>query len=176
MKKQLIAKLALIALGTVAGAAHADSITPAPTFLVKLTITKTCKVATAPSDMDLGSQVATATAVNLTGSTTFAVNCSKGTAFNIGMAPSAANSGDANGNGNMTGVIAGNTDKVPYALLQDTATGPAWGNTIGTNTKAGTGDGMAAGKAKSYTVFAKATNVDFTPDAYKDTVTVNITY
>ena len=178
MNKQLIAKLALIALGTVAGAAHADQTTSS--FVVKMTITKTCKVNTASiADIDLGTVAATDVAVSQTGSTTFKVNCSNGTPFYIGLAPS---NGNANGAGVMSGT-GSNTDKVPYNLYSNSGYSTPWGNTATTtavgNGMQGTGKGMSnspTDNTVSFIAYAKATNSDFTPDSYKDTVTVNVNY
>lgn len=180
MKKHLIAKLALIALAAVAGAAQADVVSPAPTFLVKIKITKTCAVTTAPTDIDLGSVAATSSAVSQTGNNSFKVNCSKKTPFFIGLAPSSANGGTVNGTGNMASAVAGNTDLVPYTLYSNAGMTTVWGNTatasaVG-NGVAGTGAGMATGNALTFSAYAKATSADFTPDDYKDTVTVNVNY
>ena len=180
MNKSLIARLALVLLA--AGATGAQAQTATATFDVKIKITKTCAVTTAPNTIDLGSVAATAAAVSQTGNTPFKVNCSKGTPFFIGMAPSSGNGGTTTGTGNMASVAnaATNTDKVPYTLYQDAGYGTIWGNTATTssvgNGMSGTGAGMAVANAKSFTVYAKATNVDFTPDDYKDTVTVNVNY
>ena len=174
MNKSLIAKLALLALAAGAGTAHADLVTSS--FKVKIAITKICAVTTAPTDIDLGSAAATATAVSMSGSTTFKVNCSKSTPFFIGLAPSNASTVGA---GLMSGT-GGNTDKVPYTLYSNAAMTTVWGNTATTTTvgngMSGTGAGMAVGKEVSFTAWAKATNIDFTPDNYIDTVTVNVNY
>ena len=178
MNKQRIAKLALLALVATAGTAHADLATS--TFKVTMKITKTCAVTTAAPDIDLGSVAATAAAVDQTGNASFKVNCSKTTPFYIGLAPSAANGGTNNGTGNMKGAIAANNDLVPYTLYSNAGMTTVWGNTatasaVG-NGMSGTGDGMAAGKAVQFTAYAKATNADFTPDTYVDTVTINVNY
>ena len=176
MNKQLIAKLALVAMAAGAVAAQATTVSPAPTFKVTMTITSTCAVTT-PGDISLGSVVAQTTAVTQTGNTTFKVNCSKGTAFYIGLAPSNASTAGA---GTMSGAIVGNTDKVPYTLYSDSGYSTVWGNTATSsavgNGKSGTGLGMASANAVSFTAYAKATNADFTPDTYTDTVTVNVNY
>ncbi len=178
MNKQLIAKLTLVALGAGAAAAHAATATS--TFQVQMTITSSCAVTTAPTNINLGSVVATSTAVNQNGSTTFKVNCSKNTPFYVGLAPSTANGGTNAGAGNMVGAISGNTDKVPYTLYQDAGFATVWGNTATSssagNGKSGTGAGMATANAVSFTAYAKATNADFTPDSYADSVTVNVSY
>lgn len=177
MNKQLIAKLALVAMAAGAVAAHAASPATA-TFQVQMTITSSCAVTTAPTNINLGSVVATSTAVNQNGSTTFKVNCSNKTPFNVGLAPSAANGGTANGTGNMLG--AANGDKVPYTLYSNAGLTTVWGNTATSlavgNGMAGTGGGMASGKAVSFTAYAQAVNADFAPDSYADTVTVNVNY
>lgn len=179
MNKQFAAKLALVALAGGAFAA-AQAATTTATFQVQMTITSSCSVTTAPTNINLGSVVAQTAAVNQNGSSTFKVNCSKNTPFYVGLAPSAANGGTSSGTGNMVGAIAGNTDQVPYTLYSNAGLTTVWGNTATSssvgNGMAGTGAGMAAGKAVSFTAYAKATNADFTPDTYIDTVTVNVNY
>ena len=173
MNKQLFAKLALIALAAGAAAAHAATATS--TFQVQMTITSSCAVTTAPTNINLGSFVATtSTLTTATGSTTFKVNCSNKTPFTVGLAPSAGNGGTAVGTGNMLGGT--NGDKVPYTLYSNSGLTTAWGNTAGTNTVAGIGAGMASTNAASFTAYAKATSADFAPDSYADTVTVNVNY
>lgn len=178
MNKPLFAKVAVIAslaaLGTFAASANAATATS--TFQVQMTITSSCAVTTAPSNINLGSVAAQTAAVTQTGSNTFKVNCSKNTPFYIGLAPSNASTAGA-------GVMSGtgsNTDQVPYTLYSDSAYSVVWGNTATSsavgNGKSGTGLGMASGKAVSFTAYAKAVNADFTPDTYTDTVTVNVNY
>ncbi|WHZ10045.1 MAG: hypothetical protein OJF60_000484 [Burkholderiaceae bacterium] len=173
MNKQLIAKLALVAMAAGAFAA-AQAATVSANFTVTMKITSACAITTAPGTIDLGTAVASTTAVTNSASTTFKVNCSNKTPFTVGLLPSAANSGTANGTGNMLGTA--NGDKVPYTLYSNSALTTVWGNTPGTNTVAGTGGGMAAGKAVSFTAYAQAVNADFAPDTYNDTVTVNVNY
>jgi spore coat protein U-like protein len=183
--KNFIAAAAVAALGFgVVGGAQAAASPNSPAtaqFQVTMTITSACAVTTLPTDINLGSVVAQSAAVSQTGSNTFKVNCSKGTAFNIGLAPSTANGGTNTGTGNMVSTTAPltNTDKVPYTLYSDSAYSVVWGNTATSgsvgNGKSGTGAGMA-GTAVSFTAYAKAANSDFTPDSYADTVTVNVNY
>lgn len=175
MNKQLIAKLALVALGAGAVAAHAGLVTS--TFQVTMTINSSCLVTTAPTNINLGTVTATTTAVNQNSSNTFKVNCSNKTPFYIGLSPSNANTAGA---GVMSGAIVGNTDKVPYQLYSNAGLTTVWGNTATTTTvgngMSGTGAGMAAANAVSFTAYAKAVNADFQPDTYTDTVTVNVNY
>jgi len=145
------------------------------TFDVRMTVLKSCTVtAGSSSDIDLGS--VDATAIDTSNSNTISVNCSKTTPYFIGLMPSAANGGNANGAGSMASATAGNTDTIPYQLHQDSATGAIWGNTA-TTTDAGNGvEGIGSGLAQSFTVYAVAPSANFTPDSYLDTVTVNVNY
>ncbi|WHZ10044.1 MAG: Sigma-fimbriae tip adhesin [Burkholderiaceae bacterium] len=172
---QRVTRLALLALGIGAAAAHAGSV--ADVFRIQMTITTACVVTAAPTDIDLGSVAAKATAVNVSGSTAIDVNCTKKTPFFIGLAPSDDN---RNGSGMMRGQISGNSDRVPYRLYSNAALNRTWGNTATStrrgNGMAGTGAGMAAADAVSFPAYAKVTNVNFRPDSYADTVTVNVHY
>lgn len=176
MNKQLIAKLALIALA--AGATAVNAATVSDTFQVKIKVTSVCKIKTAPTDIDLGS--VDAEAIDQSANNTIKINCSKGTPFNVGLAPSAANGGDVNGNGKMKGAIVGNTDMVAYTLYSDSGLTTVWGNTATSasvgNGVSGTGAGMAAAKAVEFKAWAKVPSADVTPDSYADTVTVNVNY
>jgi spore coat protein U-like protein len=62
---------------------------------------------------------------------------------------------------------------VTYSLYSDSGRATVWGNTVGTNTVAGTGNGAS----QSYTVYGRAP-AQTTPAAgtYTDTVTVTVTY
>jgi spore coat protein U-like protein len=165
-KKTLLAT-ALLAFGGFSVAAMAA--TTSDTFDVKLTITAACSVtAGLGSDIDFGSQSSTAT--NLAQTNNISVTCSKTTPYDIGLLPSAANSGTANGTGNMASVST--TDDVPYALWQDSSHTTVWGNTVSTNTLQNTG----TGSAQSIPVFATVASANFAPGTYLDTVTVTVTY
>lgn len=148
------------------------------TFNVTITITKACTVTTsAASNINLGSVAATTTTPGPNNSGTFTVNCSHNTPFFIGLAPS---NGNTAGAGTMAGQTGGNTDVVPYQLYQNAGLTTIWGNTatataVG-NGVSGTGAGMSAGKAITETVYAQAASVDFQPDTYKDTVTINVNF
>lgn len=155
----------------------ANAVIATGTFQVLITIAKTCSVTAGPSsNINLGSVSSSAT--NTSGNSSISVICSTTTPYFIGLAPSTANGGNTTGAGAMSSVAnsATNTDKVPYQLNKDSATGPVWGNTATTaavgNGVAGTGTGIA----QTYTVYATAPVANYTPDDYADTVTVNVNY
>lgn len=165
MKKTLLAAavFAIAGFSTAAIAATATS-----SFQVKLTIQSSCAVtAGAGSDIDFSTQPSTAT--NLAGTSNISVTCSNTTPYNVGLLPTAAG-GTANGTGNL---ISGTTaDQVPYKLWTDLAHSNAWGNTVGSNTLAGIGNGSA----QTIPVYATIASANFAPGAYADTVTVTVTY
>ena len=117
-KKTLLAIAALSFVG-VAGAATATS-----SFNVKLTVNGTCAIKVAPIDIDLGTVLA-GDAVT-PASTVINVNCSKGTAFTVGLTPSNSSTVGA-------GAMAGPAPSTPiaYQLHQTTAAGAVWGNVTG---------------------------------------------
>lgn len=167
------AALAVLGFGAVGSAQAAGSSTA--TFQVKMTITSSCLAVTAPNDINLGSVTATSTAVTQNSSSTLSVYCSKNTPFTVGLATSATNGGGSAGTGYMKGETHG--DLVPYSLSNVSAGGAPWGNTTGTGgnvVSSGIGAGMAT--AVPLTIYAQATNANFSPDTYSDTVTVNLTY
>ena len=173
-----IARIALVAI--CAGVVGAQAGQGRSTFQMQMKIRATCKVSTRPANIDLGSVTATSATVDRSGSTIFKVNCSRNTPFYIGMAPSAANGGTADGTGHLKGVTGGNTDRIPYTLYSNAALTTVWGNratrtSVG-NGVAGTGAGMAGADALSLTAWAKTVSADFRPDRYTDTVRVGVHY
>lgn len=144
--------------------------TDTATFDVKLTITDSCDVHTvAPTDMDFGSSGALSTA--LTQTSTLTINCNSGLPYDIGL--DAGSHPGTVGDTTTRRMAGGTSEYVSYQLYQ--AAGPAtpWGNSIGADTKAGTG----TGSAQSVTVYGQVP-VQATPSAssYSDTITVTVTY
>ncbi len=167
MKKNVFAALALIAASAFTANAFADTATD--TFKVKIKVLKSCSVtAGAGSDIDFGSVAASA--VNLQGTSNITVKCSKKTGYNIGLLPG---NGNAAGAGVMSSVVVTPIETVAYQLRKVTGlAGAVWGNTIGTNTVAGTGTGLDV----VVPVFATVASANSSPDDYIDTVTVTVTY
>lgn len=170
-KKTLLAVAAFAFVGVASAAT-----TPPSTFNVKLIVTSNCKIKTSPiGDIDLGS-VAAGEAVTA-GTTTIAVNCSKATTFKVGLTPS---NSSTTGAGSMTNAVLTGTP-IPYQLHQTSAAGSVWGNvTTGAgNTMGGTGAGMEATKALSFTAYATVATADTNNvelGTYNDVVSVVVTY
>lgn len=166
LSKKFLLPAALATLGCAPLSSMADTATA--TFDVLLTITATCDIsAGAGSNINFGNHIRSET--DLVADNNIYVTCSASTPYNIGLLPT--NTGaTANGTGNLTS--AASSDQVPYALWQDDAHSVPWGNTVGTNTEAGTG----TGDQQTVPVYATVASVNYTPGDYTDTVTVTVTY
>lgn len=172
LKTALLAA-AVLATGGMAVNAGAATSPATATFQVLMKINKSCSVtAGAASNIQIGPAggVDSGSAVGSSGTNNFSVSCSNKTAYNIGL--QSANNASTAGLGTLKGT-GSNTDTLTYQLNSGSATGPVWGNVVGTNTVSGTGNGTA----QSYPVFATVTAATPTlvsPDNYSDTVTVNV--
>lgn len=142
-----------------ASAATADS-----SFTVRIVIGAAC-VVTSSTDMLFGNAGVLVAAIDQT--STISVQCTSGQAYNIGL-NSGANSGSVsarqmNGPGGM----------ISYSLSTDAGRLSNWGETIGSDTVGGTGNGSV----QSFTVYGRVpAQPTPLPGTYSDTVTVTVTY
>lgn len=134
-------------------------------FLVSATVTSNCFVSATP--LNFGNSVGLLTSV-VTATTSLGVQCSYSTAYNVGL-DGGQNSG---GNINARKMVLG-ANSIGYQLYQNSGRTTVWGNTVGTNTVAGTG----SGNTQSLTVYGSVP-AQVTPPAgtYSDTITVTVTY
>ncbi|HKM36026.1 MAG TPA: spore coat U domain-containing protein [Thiopseudomonas sp.] len=134
-------------------------------FMVSATVVKKCTVSA--STLNFGNSVGLLTnAVNA--STTLVVQCSNTTPYNVGLS-AGQNSGD---DINARKMVLGNKS-VDYQLYRDPARTQVWGNTVNSNTVAGTG----IGTTQILTVYG-GVPAQTTPPAgtYSDTIVVTVTY
>ena len=103
---------------------------------------------------------------NIDQSSTITVTCTTGAAYNVGL------DGGGSGNINARRMING-TNNVGYQLYSNSARTNVWGNTVGTDTVAGSGNGTS----QTLTVYGRVPP-QTTPVAavYNDTVNVTVTY
>ncbi|MHB1494793.1 MAG: Csu type fimbrial protein [Acidithiobacillus sp.] len=153
--------LSTLALGLLSGQAQAA--TAATTFSVTATMMPNCTISA--TNLAFGSY----TGALVDATSTISVTCTNTTGYNVGL-----NAGTSSGatvtTRKMTGP-AGAT--LAYALYQDSAHTINWGNTVGTDTVSGTGNGSA----QTLTVYGQVPAGQFvTPGAYTDTITATITY
>ena len=144
----------------------ANAGTTSATMAVAATVLQTCTVAATPmlfgnvapgtGDIDTSSQLTLVCTPNAT----YDILLNNGGHASSGQRHLAATSG---------------TELVPYNLFQDSNRTQPWGNTVGTNTKAG-----AAGTTgnASYPVYGRipASAAAVTAGAYSDTVTVTVNF
>ncbi len=138
-------------------------------FAVNAAYVNSCTVTA--NDLDFGIQNASSVNVGPTGNGSVSVTCSKGAPYTIGLKPNSTNS--TVGAGTMGGLTSGNTDTVPYQLYSNAGLTSVWGDAPGSNTIPGTGTGAVQ---PAISIYGKVPSANFTPDSYKDTVTVRVNY
>jgi spore coat protein U-like protein len=161
--------LATCTLGLIAGAMAVSNPlragTATTTLGVSLTINAGCNVST--SSVAFPAQSVLSSGVPQTGSVS--VTCTNTTPYNVGL-DAGAGTGATVSNRLMTGP---SSATVAYGLYEDSAHSSVWGNTIGTNTVTGTGNG----NAQNVTVYGYiAPQTTPAPGAYADTVNVTVTF
>jgi spore coat protein U-like protein len=117
------------------------------------------------SGIAFGSYVAS-TAIDITGTVT--VTCPNGTAYNVSL-----NAGMGTGGNTTTREMSGpNSTTLGYQMFQNSSHTLNWGNTVGTNTVAGTGNG----NAQTYNIYAVLPAGQFdAPGSFTDTITASVT-
>jgi len=160
-KKRIIA--ATLAAAVMTSGAPVYAATSTGSLVVTATVLASCTV--------VGSTIAfgnyTSTQVDQTGN--IAVLCTNGTSYTIGL-DAGAGTGATTSVRKMSGSLGGTLN---YALYRDSGRTNNWGSTIGTDTQAGTGNGLL----QNLTVYGRIASAQ-TPLAgvYTDTVTVTLTY
>jgi spore coat protein U-like protein len=168
MLSALRAKLVLVAVGLLGLLAPGNLLSPAiaatatTTFTVTATVQATCLI----SATSLAFGTYTGTQVDAT--STITVTCTNTTPWNIGL-----NAGTAPGATVTTRQMLNGAATLNYALFRDAARTLNWGNTVGTDTLAGTGTGVA----QPETVFGRVAGSQFpAPGGYADTITATVTF
>jgi spore coat protein U-like protein len=151
--------LKLAIAGTLAMAAGTVGAAPSPattTLNVSANVASNCLVTAAPlnfSDYDGSAAV--------DGQANLSVRCSNGTPYTISL-------------------LSDGTNDLEYNLYTAAARTTIWGQTVGTDTVGGTGQGMSSTKANTHTVYGTIANSAANQDApvglYTDTVAVTVAY
>src|SRR5262245_10622185 len=162
MRKKLVLGLAA-GFAVLSGVAYGATATT--TFQVQLTITAQCIINSA-STLNFGSQGLLLANVDQT--STLQVQCTDTTPYNIGL-----NAGTGSGATVNVRKLTNGGSTINYSLYTDAARTTVWGNTIGTDTVAGTGDGSS----QAFTIYGRTpAQTTPVPGAYADTITVTVTY
>src|SRR5262249_38716376 len=139
--------------------------TTTTTFTSQITIAATCVINSA-STLNFGTQGVLNTNVDQT--STIQVACTDTTPYNIGL-----DAGTGSGATVALRKMTSGGATVSYSIYRDSARTTVWGNTIGTDTVAATGNGTA----QNYTVYGRVpAQTTPAPGTYTDTVTVTVTY
>jgi spore coat protein U-like protein len=138
--------------------------TATTTFNVTATVPPTCRIAT--NNLNFGT--AGVLTANTDATTTVAPDCTNGTPYNIGL-----DGGPSGATDPTQRKMKKAAEFVLYGLYRDAARSLPFGNTIGTNTLAGTGTGLA----QSVSVYGRiAPQATPSPGTYNDTIVVTLTY
>lgn len=161
-----LARIAATGAIAVSLAAPALAATATTQFQVTLTLQAECKL-TSASDLAFGTSGVIQTA--LTATSAIGVQCTNTTPYNVGLS-AGSGSGASTTTRKMT---SGAGATVNYQLFRDTSRTQNWGNTVNTDTMAGTGNGAV----QTLTVYGLVP-AQTTPAAgnYTDTVQVTVTY
>ena len=162
---RLVLKIAVTITCLVGFASASVAATATSTFTVQVTIASSCTINSA-STLNFGSQGVLTAAVNQT--STLQVQCTNTTPYNIGL-----DAGTGTGATVAVRKLTSGANTINYSLYQDSGHATVWGNTVGTNTVAATGNGAS----QSYTVYGQiSAQTTPAPATYTDTITVTVTY
>jgi spore coat protein U-like protein len=157
-----IAILGFVVLGLTSTSAFAT--TQTATFQVSATVQGSCSISA--TALSFGAYTGTA----LPATSTITVNCTGGSTYNVGLNPGTS-TGATVTTRKMTGQYLHGT--LAYSLFSNSGLSTNWGQTIGTDTVAGTGTGAA----QTLTVYGQIpAGTAPAADGYFDTITATITY
>ncbi|WP_244814067.1 spore coat U domain-containing protein [Caballeronia sp. Lep1P3] len=135
-------------------------------FQVSLTIQNDCQISANPLSFGTTGVLAN----NIDQSTNLSVTCTTGTPYTVALDAGTV-SGSTIAQRKMANTAA--TGQVQYNLYLDAARTQVWGNTIGTNTASGTGNGAA----QTLTVYGRVpTQATPVADNYLSTVTATVAF
>lgn len=166
MKKKVLLAAAASSFALVG--ANAFAATSTTTFGVSATVVDSCSVSAGNLAFgNIDPLVNASTATDAT--STITVTCANGTAYDVGL-----DAGLATGATVSARQMTSGANTLNYALYSDSGRTTNWGETIGTDTVAGTGSG--AGQA--LTVYGRLPSGQETAPTgvYSDTITVTVTY
>lgn len=162
--KRLLIGAGMAALAAAMPLSWAAAATTSATFTVTAQVQTNCSITT--QNLNFGNYSGAA----LAATTTVSATCSTGTPYNIGL-DAGTSTGATVTTRHMTGPSG--ADLLSYSLFQDAGHSVNWGNTVGTDTVAGTGNGVA----QPITVFGQIPAAQFTTaGSYTDTITATLTF
>ena len=146
-------------------ASTAQAATATGNFTSQITITGTCIVETT-NTLDFGSNGVLTANINVTA--TFDVLCANTVPYDVGL-----NEGTTVGGTTTTRLMVNGVTTVSYQMYSNAGRTTNWGNAVGTDTVAGTGNGST----QTLTIYGRVPpQTSVAPATYTDLVTVTITY
>lgn len=133
-------------------------------FTVSANVAPRCVIKTA-TDLAFGSVPGFITS-NVDQTSLVTLNCTNGSAWNVGLG------NGTNASGSTRRLADGSGNYVTYELYRDSGRSLRWGTTINADTLAGSGNG----NDQSVTVYGRVPAQTAVPGNYGDTVTVTVTY
>jgi spore coat protein U-like protein len=148
----------------IAPGTYTDTVSSASaSFTVTAVVQATCTIAANP--LAFG----TYSGLLINATSTLSITCTKTTSYNVGLSAGVA-AGATVTNRSMTGPF---STLLGYKLFSNSGLTTNWGNTVGTNTLAGTGNGAL----QPLSVYGQVHAAQYVrPGSYTDTVTATITY
>jgi spore coat protein U-like protein len=162
-RRRIFALSAVGLVGVLAGGLPAAAATATTTYTVSTTVQATCSVSA--GNMAFGAYSGAA----VTADASLSITCTNTTPYIVGLS-AGVGAGGTTTTRQMTGPGAAT---LGYQMFRDGALTQNWGNTAGTDTQAGAGNGVA----QVLTVYGQiAAGQAVTPGPYADTITVTVTY
>lgn len=162
---KLILRIVLIASAALGWNTVISAATTTTTFGVSATVSSSCSVSA--SALGFGT-IDPLAGTDTDATTTIDVTCSNSTTYDVGL-DAGTNSTDVTARK----MSDGGTNTLNYSLYSDSGRTTNWGNTVGTDTVSGTGNGSA----QTLTVYGRVpSQTTATPASYSDTITVTVTY
>jgi spore coat protein U-like protein len=137
---------------------------------VQMVIAASCTVSA--TTLDFGTQTLIDINSNIDATATLTVTCTNTQPYNVGLDAGLHDGGSGINARKMQ--IGATSDRVNYQLYSDSAHTTVWGNTVSTDTVAGTG----SGDGQAITVYGRVPSGQTNPKVgtYNDTITVTVTY
>jgi spore coat protein U-like protein len=164
MEKRAFVFVSLLSWGI--GASVASAATATGSFNVRVTIATTCQVDSA-TDLDFGT--AGVLNANIDQTSTITVRCTNTTPYTIALDKG------VNGSSVSTRQMKGGptNELINYSLYSNPGRTTNWGETVGVDTVAGTGNGTG----QAFTVYGRIPpQTTPTPGTYTDTINITINY
>ena len=141
------------------------ALTATGNFTSQIIITANCSVG---STNALNFNTQGVLSANVDATATFAVTCTNSTTYNVGL-----DAGTTTGGTTSTRLMVNGANTISYKMYSDSSHATNWGNTVGTDTVAGTGTGVA----QALTIYGRVpVQTTPAPATYTDLVTITVTY